>query len=108
MKISLRPAVLALVLAALTAPIVSAPAIAGPIESACLRSNRKEASRQLCNCIQQVADMTLRGSDQRKAAKFFRDPDQAQKVKMSKSKSDDAFWDRYQSFGAQAEAYCAY
>ncbi len=26
---------------------------------------------------------------------------------MSKSKSDDDFWDRYKAFGAQAEAYCA-
>ena len=87
---------------------IAAPSFAGPIESACLRSDRKGASRQLCGCIQQVADMTLRSADQRKAAGFFRDPDRAQKVKMSKSKSDDAFWDRYKAFGEQAEAYCAY
>ncbi|MEF3046364.1 hypothetical protein [Pseudotabrizicola sp. L79] len=86
---------------------VAAPSFAGPVESACLRSDRKQASRALCGCIQQVADMTLRGSDQRKVARFFRDPDQAQKVKMSKTASDDAFWERYQAFGAQAEAYCA-
>jgi hypothetical protein len=85
----------------------AAPSFAGPIESACLRSDRKAANRALCGCIQQVADMTLRGGDQRRAASFFRDPDKAQQVKMSKRDNDDAFWDRYKSFGDQAEAYCA-
>jgi hypothetical protein len=85
----------------------AAPAFAGPIESACLRSDRKAANRALCGCIQQVADMTLPGADQRRAAGFFRDPDKAQQVKMSKRNNDDAFWDRYKAFGAQAEAYCA-
>ncbi|MDN5786708.1 hypothetical protein [Pseudorhodobacter sp.] len=82
-------------------------AIAGPIESACLKSERAGASRALCGCIQQVADMTLQGSDQRKAARFFKDPDQAQKVRMSKSDSDNEFWARYKNFGDTAQAYCA-
>ncbi len=51
--------------------------------------------------------MTLRGSDQRRAAKFFRDPDLAHKTWVSQTASDDAFWDRYKEFGAAAEAYCA-
>jgi len=82
-------------------------AMAGPIEGACLKSDRKAVSRSLCGCIQQVADMTLTGSDQRRAAGFFRDPDQAQNVRMSKSDSDNAFWARYRSFGDMAEAYCS-
>jgi hypothetical protein len=82
-------------------------AAAGPIESACLKSDRSAASRPLCGCIQQVADMTLRGGDQRKAAKFFTDPDQAQKVRMSKSDRDNEFWARYKNFGETAQAYCA-
>jgi hypothetical protein len=82
-------------------------AMAGPIESACLNSDRKVANRALCSCIQQVADMTLKGGDQRKAAKFFKDPDQAQKVRMSKRDSDNAFWARYKNFGDTAAAYCA-
>ncbi len=82
-------------------------AMAGPIENACLKSDRKAASRSLCTCIQQAADMTLTGSDQRRAAKFFRDPDEAQTVRMSKSDNDNAFWARYRSFGDMAEAYCA-
>ncbi len=50
--------------------------------------------------------MTLRGSDQRKAAGFFKDPERAQKVRMSKADADNDFWKRYKAFGDQAEAYC--
>ena len=97
-----------LVFTALAAALTlsAAPSFAGPVENACLKSERRP-NRQLCNCIQQVADMTLSGSDQRKAARFFKDPDQAQKVRMSKSDSDNAFWARYKSFGDTAEAFCA-
>jgi hypothetical protein len=86
--------------------LLSSAAFAGPIETACNRSDRKASNRSLCDCIQQVADMTLSNSDQRRAATFFKDPDKAHKVWMSKSRGDDAFWDRYKAFGEQAEAYC--
>jgi hypothetical protein len=88
--------------------MVSLPAmaLAGPIETACMRSDRDAANRSVCNCIQQVADITLKGSDQRRAAKFFRDPDLAHQTWISQKPGDDAFWDRYKEFGAQAEAYC--
>lgn len=82
-------------------------AYAGPIESACLRSERAAANRAVCGCIQQVADMTLRGSDQRKAAKFFKDPHKAQEVRQSTSRSDNEFWARYKSFGEAAQVFCA-
>jgi hypothetical protein len=87
--------------------LVPLSAFAGPIEGACIKSDRKAVSRNLCGCIQQVADMTLTGSDQRRAAKFFRDPDEAQNVRMSKSDRDNEFWARYRSFGEMAEVYCA-
>ena len=86
---------------------VAGVAGAGPIESACNRSDRDAANRALCDCIQQVADMTLRSTDQRRVAAFFKDPEKAQDVKMSKRDADDAFWDRYKAFSEQAEAYCA-
>lgn len=95
-----------LIAASLLALVLPLTATAGPIESACLKSDRKVANRALCGCIQQVADMTLKGGDQRKAAKFFKDPDQAQKVRMSKSDSDNEFWARYKNFGETAAAYC--
>lgn len=95
-----------LVLAAVLAASVPLSVAAGPIERACLGSDRKAVSRSLCNCIQQVADQTLRNADQRRAAKFFRKPDLAHSTWMSQSSGDDAFWDRYKNFGATAEAYC--
>jgi len=93
--------------AALLFPLSMSAADAGPIERACLRSDRDAANRTVCACIQQVADMTLRGGDQRRAAKFFADPEKAHETWMSKRESDDAFWERYKNFGATAEAYCA-
>lgn len=92
---------------AVALPVMSSFAHAGAIENACNRSDRKESNRQLCGCIQQVADQTLRGADQRRAASFFKDPEKAHKVWMSKSNADDAFWERYKAFSAQAQAYCA-
>lgn len=96
-----------LMYAGLIAVMVPMTVVAGPIENACLRSDRQAANRSVCGCIQSIADRTLPGRDQRRAAKFFRDPDEAHRVWMSKRSGDDAFWDRYKAFGAQAEAYCA-
>ena len=101
----MKPYVLAAAAAALL-PAITTLAIAGPIERACMASDRG-GNRSLCSCIQQAADMTLSGGDQRRAAKFFKDPDQAHATWVSQSASDDAFWDRYKQFGATAEAYCA-
>ena len=86
---------------------VAIPVQAGPIESACLRADRVPANRAVCGCIQQVADQTLTGKDQRLAASFFGDPDRAQRIRQSDSASHSEFWDRYTSFGEAAEAYCA-
>ena len=100
----MKKTLLAASLAVFAFPMI---AISGPIDSACMRSDRKAANRALCNCIQQAADMTLTNSDQRRAAKFFSDPDEAQEVRMSKSDRDNQFWARYRAFGDMAEAYCA-
>ena len=87
-------------------PFISAAAMAGPIERACMSSDRG-GSRSLCGCIQQAADSTLSGSDQRRAAKFFKDPERAHQTWISQSAADDAFWDRYKKFGQTAQATCA-
>jgi hypothetical protein len=79
---------------------------ANPIERACNASGRA-ASRSLCSCIGQVAERTLSGSDQRRAAKFFTDPAEAQKVRASDRRSNEAFWERYSNFGSAAETYCS-
>ncbi|MHA6325240.1 hypothetical protein [Roseivivax sp. CAU 1753] len=78
----------------------------GPIYSACMASDRKARSRTLCGCVQASADGTLSGGDQRRAASFFRDPQEAHDVKYSKTPRDDAFWDRYEVFVDRAERSC--
>ena len=95
-----------LMIAAAAVVLTTPLAVAGPVESACMRSDRSASSRQLCGCIQQVADMTLRGSDQRRAAKLMKDPDLAHEVWISKRESDDEFWEHYKAFGDAAAAYC--
>ncbi|QDY70312.1 hypothetical protein FPZ52_09445 [Qingshengfaniella alkalisoli] len=86
----------------------SAPqaALAGPVERACNQSDRRAATPQLCSCIGAVAQQTLSHSDQRTAARFFKDPQQAQTVRMSAKNADNAFWDRYRAFGDYARSYC--
>ncbi|MBZ4023760.1 hypothetical protein CKO11_15005 [Rhodobacter sp. TJ_12] len=91
-----------------TAFVLAGTAIAqaGPIDRACLKAGRT-ADRALCGCIQQVADHALSTADQRRAAKFFAEPDMAQEVRMSSRARDEDFWTRYKAFAAAAEAYCA-
>ena len=97
----LKPAV------AVAAILMTAPfAVAGPVDNACVRSERGARNPALCGCIQQVANQTLSRTDQRRAASFFRDPHEAQEVRMSKSDRDNAFWARYKRFASRAEAYC--
>ena len=92
---------------AIAAILLTTPfAEAGPIDNACIRSDRGARSPGLCGCIQQVANQTLSRSDQRRAASFFREPHKAQEVRMSKSDADNAFWSRYKRFASSAEAYC--
>ena len=94
------------VIAAAAIVMTTPLAMAGPIDSACVRSDRGAANRALCGCVQQVANMTLSSGDQRRAAAFFRDPQQAQNVRMSKRDADNAFWARYRNFAAQSERLC--
>jgi len=82
------------------------PAMADQIENACLGSDRPSASRQLCGCIQDVADLTLDKGEQRRAAKFFADPHMAQEVRQSKTNADRSFWKRYRLFADSAAYYC--
>lgn len=81
-------------------------AVAGPIENACNRSERQQANRALCRCIDAVAQQTLTRAEQRRAARFFTNPDEAQAVRMSRSPGDSEFWARYRSFGEAAERTC--
>ena len=102
----MRHLLIAAALGALILPAVPTPAEAGPIQTACQRSDRAGATRQLCACIQQVANRHLNRSDQRQAARFFRDPDRAQQVRASRTDRDRAFWQRYRAFTDSAQEQC--
>jgi len=93
-------------LAAASTPFAVPAAHAGTIERACVKAGRAR-SAALCDCIQRVADFTLSRSEQRKAARFFSDPQRAQDTRMSDRSSDERFWNKYKEFGNAARAYCA-
>ena len=95
-----------LTIAALAVCAAAGSAGAGTIERACLASDRPK-TRALCGCIQQAANVTLSGREQRMAARLFADPHRAQVMRQSNRLHHESFWQRYQQFGATAEAYCS-
>jgi hypothetical protein len=80
--------------------------VSGEIGRACMAGGRDAANRQLCACVQGVANQSLSGGDQARVAGFFGNPEQAEAVRASDSARDEAFWERFRSFTAQAEAIC--
>ncbi|MEI4469868.1 arginine transporter [Frigidibacter sp. MR17.24] len=78
----------------------------GPVNSACLAAGRSSASTQRCGCAQRAANQSLGFLDQRRAAGFFAEPDRAERVRMSDSAGDKAFWTRYEGFIERAKASC--
>ncbi|UWQ19484.1 hypothetical protein K3551_06765 [Jannaschia sp. M317] len=82
------------------------PYATGPMQTACLRADRRAADTALCGCVQAAADATLSGRDQSRAVKFFREPHQAQVTRQSDNRGDEAFWQRYKRFVAVAERAC--
>lgn len=98
-----------LVVAAVAATAVagcSGARVSGDVGRACIQADRDAASAQLCSCVQRAADQSLSAADQRRAAQFFADPQEAQDTRQSDRASDEAFWDRYQAFVARARAIC--
>lgn len=80
--------------------------VSGEIGRACMTGGRDAANPRLCSCIQGVANQSLSGSDQRRVARFFANPDEAQETRASDGYHDESFWDRYRAFTARAEAIC--
>lgn len=87
-------------------PSSGVPMASGPLNQACLASNRKARSRALCGCIQAAANQTLTSSQQRRAVAFYADPHLAQEVRQSDRASDERFWDAYRAYGERAERLC--
>lgn len=84
----------------------SVPMATGPLNSACMQSDRKARSHALCGCIQAVANDTLSGSQQRRAVRFYRDPQAAQDIRQSKRSGDERFWEAYSTYAQRAEQIC--
>lgn len=82
------------------------PFARGPLERACMSSNRRARSSELCGCIQAVANDTLTGAQQRRAVGFYSDPHEAQVVRQSSNANDRSFWTDYRAFGTRAERVC--
>ncbi|MEZ5714093.1 MAG: arginine transporter [Paracoccaceae bacterium] len=78
----------------------------GPISRACMASDRKARSPELCGCIQAVANDTLSAADQRLAVTFYGDPHKAQEIRQSDNTGHERFWQSYKAYAAEAEASC--
>lgn len=104
----MRTILSALCMASLLVSAVPAPAGAGTISNACMKSDRKAKSRKMCRCMQSVADQKLSRNDQKLAASFFKDPHKAQEIRQSDRRSDEKFWKRYKEFGATFAASCGH
>ncbi|PIB23522.1 hypothetical protein BFP76_08260 [Amylibacter kogurei] len=102
MKTPMKPVAAIIALMVCTNPIN-----AGVIERACNKMDRKAATRSTCSCVQQVANQKLSYSDQRKAAKFFKDPHLAQVTRQSDNSATEKFWLRYKAFGTTAGQVCS-
>jgi hypothetical protein len=87
-----------------------APAVkfaSGPIQQACQRQGRKAASRARCGCVQAVANQELSPADQRRGAKYFKNPARLQEVRQSDNQSNERFWRAWKTFGQTAAAVCS-
>lgn len=78
----------------------------GPIYNACLSSDRRQASRAQCGCVQAVANQNLDANDQRRGAAFFKNPHRAQEVRTSNRSMDERFWLRWKAYGDAAAQIC--
>jgi hypothetical protein len=81
----------------------------GPIQKACQAQGRKAASRARCGCVQAVANRELSAADQRRGAKYFKDPHALQEVRQNQSSnaSNKRFWAAWKAYGQTAEAICS-
>lgn len=87
-----------------TAPVLYAT---GPIQRACQTQARRAASRARCGCIQAVANRSLSSADQKRGARYFKNPAKLQEVRQSDIASNERFWKQWKSYGQQAAKLCA-
>lgn len=78
----------------------------GPLQRACMASDRKARSAELCGCIQAVANDTLSAADQSLAVGFYADPHRAQEIRQSDNTGHERFWQAYKDYAETAAAVC--
>ncbi len=81
----------------------------GPIQKACQAQGRKAASRARCGCVQAVANRELSASDQRRGAKYFKNPHALQQVRQNQDSNagNKRFWAAWKAFGQRAAQVCS-
>lgn len=79
----------------------------GPIATACLIHDRRQASAERCGCIQAAADLTLSQAQQQRSVRFFSEPDLLQEIRQSDTPSNQRFWDSWQLFAETAQSLCS-
>lgn len=81
----------------------------GPIQKACQAQGRKQASRARCGCVQAVANRELSASDQRRGAKYFKDPHALQQVRQNQDSNagNKRFWAVWKAYGQRAAQVCS-
>lgn len=81
----------------------------GPIQKACQAQGRKQASRARCGCVQAVADRELSASEQRRGARYFKDPHALQQVRQNQDNnaSNKRFWAAWKAYGQRAAQVCS-
>ncbi|MFD2740449.1 hypothetical protein ACFSUD_12750 [Sulfitobacter aestuarii] len=78
----------------------------GPIQQACETQGRRAATPARCGCVQAIANQSLSRSEQRRAAKMFKDPHEFQEMRQSNNPKHEQFWRAWKTFGQNAAAAC--
>ncbi len=102
----MKPLMLVALVACVAGPLLPQAASAAGVNRACLQSDRKAVSRQLCSCIDRVARGTLNGSEQRLAATLILEPLRSQDIRFSDRRSHERFWENYKQFSTTAQRIC--
>ncbi len=81
----------------------------GPIQKACQAQGRKAASRARCGCVQAVANRELSAADQRRGAKYFKNPHALQQVRQNQdgNAANRRFWAAWKAYGQRAAQVCS-
>ncbi|ROU03525.1 arginine transporter [Histidinibacterium lentulum] len=78
----------------------------GEVGQACMSAGRSAATPRLCSCIDQVAGRTLSRAEQRETARYIRDPEKLQEMKLDDRPRAEEMWRTYDRFVNAARTAC--